>query len=87
MSIPVRVKNNSSMSAEQGNLLRQSALLIQWNDSERTTTARVPVHGEIFRIGLFEEKDVSSLRHSQGSGPKEKDRKGSWRYERAHRGP
>lgn len=43
------------MAPEKRDLFRQSAFLVQGNDSERSSTAGVPIDGQVFGIGLSPE--------------------------------
>lgn len=49
---PVSVKHRRRVSSEERDLLWQAALLIQRNDSKGTTSARLPVYSEVFRVDL-----------------------------------
>ena len=52
-SIPVGVEDSSSVAAEEGQLVRGAAKLIDGDDGKSTTATSLPVDGDILGIGLW----------------------------------
>lgn len=51
--LPVGIQDNGSVSAEQGHLVGQLALLVDGDDGECATAARLPIDRQVLRVRFY----------------------------------
>lgn len=51
--VPVGVEDGGRVAAEEGDLVRDLAALVDGDDGECATTARLPINREVLGVGLF----------------------------------
>lgn len=66
--VPVRVEHSGGVATEQRYLVGKLAALVEGDDGEGTTTARLPVNGQVLGVGLGCERDKVSIRTMKAMG-------------------
>lgn len=65
---PVCIENDSSVTTEKGDTVRQFASLFNGNDCKSTATRGIPVDGDVLGIDLYESFKISELGEGTSSG-------------------